>query len=82
VRDSNQNPHADPGRIVGVYARSLAAKRWQKYRLRVASGELTAENYVYRRDLFKIGAEAESKLGLAARKRSALLDALARGGSI
>jgi hypothetical protein len=34
------------------------------------------------RDLFKIGAEAESKLGLAARNGSALLDALARGGSI
>jgi hypothetical protein len=28
--------------------RSLAIKRWQKYRLRVASGEITADNYVYR----------------------------------
>jgi len=33
---------------VSQYMRSLVEKRWQKYRLRVARGEISAENYVYR----------------------------------
>jgi hypothetical protein len=28
--------------------RALAERRWHKYRLQVARGEITAENYVYR----------------------------------
>jgi len=37
-----------PQSEISAYMRLLVEKRWQKYRLRVARGEITAENYVYR----------------------------------
>jgi hypothetical protein len=48
AQTTRRNFHSPTTEEVSAYMRSLAARRWQKYRSRVARGEITAENHVYR----------------------------------
>jgi hypothetical protein len=48
MRASNREICTPTRAELSAYMRSLAVKRWQYYRDRVARGEITAGNYVYR----------------------------------
>jgi hypothetical protein len=48
MRDPRREIRTTTRAELSAYMRSLAIKRWKKYRLRVARGEITAANYVYR----------------------------------
>jgi hypothetical protein len=48
VKASRRKLRTPTAAEISAYMRSLVERRWKRYVERVASGEITAENYVYR----------------------------------